>query len=219
MFENETTTQESDAPRLLARISSMAVRTVFPFVPTDDVRYYLNGINIRPLDAGGVMVTATDGHRFVIVRDTNGFAEREINARVVKDAIKHASEKVTFDVLTNGQVIWNTAETLNVFIQPGMSIIEGDYPRIEAVCNTTGYTEGIKGPVNASYIADAMKIKVSTKQASIRFFTRDEHSPLLFMFEGLGDIECMGGIAKMNGEFVALPDWLPKPGEFALQKN
>jgi hypothetical protein len=36
------------------------------------------------------MVVATDGHRYVVVRDPNGFAERKITVMVDKDAQKHA---------------------------------------------------------------------------------------------------------------------------------
>ncbi|MFD2271790.1 hypothetical protein ACFS07_13160 [Undibacterium arcticum] len=62
---------------LIARISAVAVKLVFPFVAQQDIRYYLNGINIRPLEDGTVMVVATDGHRYIVVRDPHGFAEKK----------------------------------------------------------------------------------------------------------------------------------------------
>ena len=67
-----------EAPRLVVRINSVAMKMVFPFIAVDDVRYYLCGANIRPLDDGGAMICATDGHRFIVVRDPNGFIEEEV---------------------------------------------------------------------------------------------------------------------------------------------
>jgi hypothetical protein len=37
------------------------LRQGFPFAAKQDIRFYLNGVNIRPLDDGSVMVVASDG--------------------------------------------------------------------------------------------------------------------------------------------------------------
>jgi hypothetical protein len=99
-----------------------------------------------------------------------------------------------------------------LFIQPGNSIIEADFPRIERVASTLGYKEGIAGAVNPTYLADALAIAKSFGN-SIRFFTRDGDSPLNFVLGGLGDLECFGGIMKLRDSFDALPAWFPIPGE------
>jgi len=123
----------SIAQRMVCRVSSVAIKAVFPFIAVDDVRYYLCGVNIRPLDDGAAMIIATDGARFVIIRDPKGYAETEVVAHVCKDAIKHADNTTTFDVMNNGSVIWNDAVGTPVFVQPGKSVIDGDFPRIESV--------------------------------------------------------------------------------------
>jgi hypothetical protein len=174
---------ESVSNRLIARVNAAAIRAAFPYIAVEDVRYYLCGVNIRPLDDGSVMVVATDGHRFIIVRDPNGYAETEIIASVSKDAIKHADPSVTFDVV-----------------------------------DATGYKEGITGAVNLNYLADVFKIRLGAKAPSVRFFTRDDQSPLLFMMAGIGEIEVVGGVMKMTSEGW-LPKWLPTAGEFHLQQS
>ena len=204
---------------MVVRVSSLAVKMVFPFAAVDDIRYYLNGVNIRPLDDGGAMITATDGHRFIVVRDPNGFCEAEVIAAVSKDAIKHAEAGTTFDVMSNGSAIWNDKVVQPLFIQPGNSLIEGDYPRIESVVDITGYQEGIQGAVNANYLAEVTKIKTGAKTPSVRFFTRDVDAPLLFVFDGIGEMECFGGIMKMRESHNWLPKWLPARGEFTLSKT
>ena len=209
----------SIAQRMICRVNSVAVKAAFPFIAEDDVRYYLCGLNIRPLDDGSVMVVATDGHRFVIVRDPNGYAETEVIVSISKDAIKHANSTVTLDVMNNGSVVWNDSAMQPVFLQPGKSVIDGTFPRIEGVVDCTGYLEGITGAVNMNFLADALKIKMGTKAPAIRFFSRDEDSPLLFLLSGIGEVEVLGGIMKVRDSLGWLPTWLPARGEFQLQEN
>lgn len=198
---------------MIARINAVAVKLVFPFVAQNDIRFYLGGINIRPLEDGSVMVVATNGHRYIVVRDPHGYAEKEIIASVSKDALKHASStKHTLDVMSNGSAMISGDVAQPLFIQPGNSLIEGAFPRIERVASTIGYKEGISGAVNPRYLADALAIGKSFGE-SIRFFTRDNDSPLTFVLGGLGDLECFGGIMKMRESFDTLPAWFPAPGE------
>jgi DNA polymerase III sliding clamp (beta) subunit (PCNA family) len=198
---------------MIARISAVAMKLAFPFAATQDIRYYLNGINIRPLEDGSVMVVATNGHRYIVVRDPHGYAEQEIIVGINKDALKHASNaKHTLDVMSNGTAMISGPVAEPLFIQPGNSLIEGDFPRIERVASTIGYHEGINGAVNPAYLADALTIAKAFGN-SIRFFTRDNDSPLNFVLGGLGDLECFGGIMKMRDSFEALPAWFPAPGE------
>jgi hypothetical protein len=221
---NATTAQEQSSldgipdaaqepSHMIARISAVAVKLVFPFVAQQDIRYYLNGINIRPLEDGSAMVVATDGHRYIVVRDPHGYVEKELIVNISKDALKHATNaKHTLDVMSNGAAMISGDVAQPLFIQPGNSLIEGTFPRIERVASTIGYKEGISGAVNPRYLADALAIGKSFGSA-IRFFTRDNDSPLTFVLGGLGDLECFGGIMKMGDSFEALPTWFPKPGE------
>lgn len=197
---------------LIARVSAVAVKLVFPFAGQNDIRFYLNGINIRPLDDGSVMVVASDGHRLIVVRDPNGYAEREVIVRIDKDALKHAANaKHTLDVMSNGAAMFSGEVAQPLFIQPGNSLIDGAFPRVERIISTIGYREGIAGAVNPGYLSDALAIAKSFGN-SIRFFTRDADSPLNFVLGGLGDLECFGGIMKLRDNFDVLPGWFPLPG-------
>jgi DNA polymerase III sliding clamp (beta) subunit (PCNA family) len=204
---------EQGGPHLAARISAVAVKLVYPFIAKDDVRYYLNGINLRPLDDGTTMVVATDGHRYIVVRDPSGFTEKELIVTISKDALKHAaSAKHTLDVMSDGSAMISDAGARPLFIQPGNALIDATFPRIERIASVANYKEGIGGAVNPRYLADALAIG-KTFGESIRFFTRDADSPLLFMLGGLGDLECFGGIMKLRDVLDALPAWFPAPGE------
>ena len=212
ILDTDDNAQKEDL-HMIARISAVAVKLVFPFVAQQDIRFYLCGINIRPLEDGSVMVVATNGHRYIVARDPHGFAEKEIIVSVNKDALKHAtSPKHSFDVMSNGSAMFSGEVAQPLFIQPGNSLIEAKFPRIERVASTVGYKEGISGAVNPRYLHDALMIGKSFGE-SIRFFTRDSDSPLTFVLGGLGDLECFGGIMKMKESFEALPSWFPVPGE------
>lgn len=203
---------EQGAGHMIGRVSAVAVKLVFPFAATQDIRFYLNGINIRPLEDGTVMVVATDGHRIIVVRDPHGYAEREMIVRVDKDGLKHAGNaKHTLDVMSNGSAMFSGEVAQPLFIQPGNSLIDGAFPRVERVISTIGYREGIAGAVNPTYLADALAIGKAFGN-SIRFFTKDADSPLNFVLGGLGDLECFGGIMKLRDSFDALPGWFPMPG-------
>ena len=42
----------------------------------EETRYYLNGVFVTPMDSGGVLMVATNGHILLKARDKNGFANR-----------------------------------------------------------------------------------------------------------------------------------------------
>lgn len=210
----ETAPRTKEAPHMIARINSMALKIMFPFMAQEDIRYYLNGINIRPLDDGAVMIVATDGHRYVVVHDQSGYVEEEIIVSVKKDALKSCNAKSTFDVMSNGSALVNDGIGQEQFIQPGNSLIEGNFPRIENIASTIGYKEGISGAINPAYLKDALAI--GQHFGSIRFFTRDQDSPLTFVVGGMGDLEVFGGIMKMRDSFEQLPRWFPRPVPFEL---
>lgn len=200
-----------ERPSMIARVNALAMKLVFPFIAKDDIRVYLCGANIRPLEVGGVMIVATDGHRYIVVRDPNGYAEHELIVAVQKDGLKHLGSKHSFDVLSNGHAMILDDVAAPLFIQPGRSMIDGDFPRIENVASTLGYKEGVNGAVNPRYLADALDL--SDQFGSIRFFTRDADSPLMFVYGGVLDLECFGGIMKLRDSFEALPAWFPTRGE------
>ncbi|WP_233854026.1 hypothetical protein [Paraburkholderia sp. HD33-4] len=212
----QDTAPHANGPRrMIARVNAMVLKIVFPFMAQEDIRYYLNGINIRPLVLeDGVMVVATDGHRYVVVRDQHGYAEEEIIVSIKKDALKSCNTKSTFDVMSNGSAMVNDETGQEQFIQPGNSLIEGTFPRIENIASAIGYKEGISGAINPAYLNDALKI--GQHFGSIRFFTRDQDSPLTFVVGGLGDLEVFGGIMKMRDSFEQLPRWFPRPVPFEL---
>lgn len=209
---------ESKEPaHMVARINALAVKIAYPFMAKEDIRFYLNGLNIRPLEDGSVMIVATDGHRYLVVHDQKGYAEKEMIVSIKKDCLKSATSKSTFDVMSNGSAFINDENGMPLFVQPGTSLIEAEFPRIENVVSTLGYAEGISGAINPSYLKDALA--VGQHFNSIRFFTKDQDGALVFVVGGMGDLEVFGGIMKLRESFEQLPQWFPKPSPFKLAES
>jgi hypothetical protein len=204
----------NEAPHMIARVNAMAIKVAFPFMAQNDIRYYLNGINVRPLEDGAVMIVATDGHRYVVIRDQHGYAEKEVILSIKKDGLKTCNAKSTLDVMSNGSAMVNDENGQAQFIQPGNSLVEGNFPRIENVASAIGYSEGISGAINPAYLKDALAI--GQHFGAIRFFTKDADSALVFVVSGLGDLEVFGGIMKMREVFDQLPTWFPRPVPYEL---
>lgn len=212
----------NEPPHMVARINAIAAKIVFPFIAQKDVRIYLCGLNIRPLQPdGGVMITASDGARLIVVRDPDGWVDRELIVAVSKDGLKHALADGEFVVMSNGSAWFQDDIAQPLFIQPGNSVIDGQYPRFEGVLHLrAGYLEGIYGTVNADYLRDALAVDTGGSVPTIRFWTGlDESSPLLFKVDQVSGLEAVGAIMKMREERSDLPTWIPIADSFELLRE
>lgn len=57
-------------------------RLVYGAASTEATRYYLNGVHVEPLAAGGVIMVATDGHRIYAAFDPSGYTPRPFIVQV-----------------------------------------------------------------------------------------------------------------------------------------
>lgn len=219
----ETADQAEDDPHMIAKINGIVPKIVFPFVAKNDIRFYLNGINIRQLDenTGGVMICASDGHRLIVVRDPDGWVEEELTVAIHKDGLKHASADGEFVVMSNGSAWWQSSTALPLFIQPGNSRIDGKFPRFEAILHQIhGFEEGIHGAVNPDFLRDALAIDTGSAMPSIRFWTkRDDMSPLIFKVDQVAGLEAVGAVMKLRESSDRLPTWIPAPEPFELTRE
>lgn len=59
----------------------------------EETRYYLQGVFVKPHHAVGVTLTATDGHRLIVIHDETGFADECAIVRLGADALKQCKPK------------------------------------------------------------------------------------------------------------------------------
>ena len=65
-------------------LSARIVAAICQFKSERDIRYYLNGVYVEPIEGGGAMVIATNGFSMGIWRDASGVVERPAVLRIGK---------------------------------------------------------------------------------------------------------------------------------------
>ena len=138
------------------RVSAKLVALVTPFMATSDIRYYLNGISIRPHPAGGAVITATNGHVLGTAYDPSAVCEHDVILALTPatiTALKARAGKGRELVLRNGRVtIIDGPEEIS--IQPGNPVIEAKYPDLSRVIPPADRLKpGLMGYYNTAYIA------------------------------------------------------------------
>lgn len=121
------------------RVSASAVARVLPFAAVGDIRFYLNGVNVSPVDEGGVMVIATDGHTALAVYDREGKADQStilpFNTPAHRRHLK-VGEHVHVD---ESGVIWTGSDLgrTTTYISPD-GVIEGKFPDLKKMFGDRG---------------------------------------------------------------------------------
>lgn len=76
----------------MIRFNANLFRLAFTCSSNEETRYYLKGVFVEPHAQGGVTLTATDGHRMVVIRDESGFADESAIINL-GDALKQCKPK------------------------------------------------------------------------------------------------------------------------------
>lgn len=108
------------------------------FVAQCDIRYYLNGINVRPLAGGGVTICATNGHILGVYRDLAGVCSQEVTLSFGSKVMAACAEQIDDErvvVLRHGRLTVLDQCGNEVCIQAGNPVIDSQtaFPRFETV--------------------------------------------------------------------------------------
>jgi hypothetical protein len=163
------------------RVSAKLVALVTPFMAKADIRYYLNGINIRPHATGGAVICATNGHMLAAVHDPDGVCEHEVTLNISSGtvtALKARGNGGRELALRYGRVAVMEG-TDEVALQPGDPVVDGKFPQYQNLIPPADRLKpGLVGQFNTAYIAvlDAAA-KIATPKVgplrAVRFFTLD----------------------------------------------
>lgn len=108
-------------------IPALAIAFLAPFIAQKDIRYYLNGLNIRPLSAeegGGVLLAATNGHIAGLWHAADATCERQATLHITSETVEtcRQNSNVRHVTITNDRlaVIEQIGKTppIEIFIQP-----------------------------------------------------------------------------------------------------
>lgn len=154
------------------RLTAKLLTLVLPFMAKSDVRYYLNGINVRPHKDGGAIITATNGHALGAVHDRHAVCEHEVilrfDARMQQAcAAGLADEREVVMIGDRLAIIDKTGQ--EVYIQAGKPDIEGTFPRYERVIPKVETLQpGLLGTYSASVLAPAEKAALAAAKQNGR---------------------------------------------------
>jgi len=163
------------------RVSAKLVALVTPFMAKADIRYYLNGINVRPHPHGGAVICATNGHMLAAVHDPDGVCEHEVTLSISSGtvaALKARGNGGRELVMRFGRVaVLEGAD--EVSLQPGDPVVDGKFPQYQNLIPPAERLKpGLVGQFDTAYIAvlDVVAKIAAPKggpQRSAKFFTLD----------------------------------------------
>lgn len=165
---------------------------LMPFKAVADIRYYLNGIYAEKAERGGIYLVATDGHSIAVIHDATGQIQGADNvifnvesglASAARAASKRNNASIPYRVCVDG----NRAKVacpdsdVELFIQPGKCIVEGNFPDWKKILPSDfgKLKDGLSSPlINVTYLARVAKI-VTAKFSGVRFWQESADKALV----------------------------------------
>lgn len=159
------------------KFSGRGIGFLSHYMAKQDIRYYLNGICLRPLSAeagGGVLGAATNGHVMGLWHDPDGQVDREVILKITPELVRACSRRVPKKLagepmltLLGGRLAC-MIEDAELYIQPNeyrppdpkgklldheLWEVPGKFPHVgRVVPDLEKVTEGPANTINAIYL-------------------------------------------------------------------
>lgn len=170
------------APHKNLKLTANLIGTVAPFIATNDIRYYLCGISVRPHKSGGAVICATNGHALGVIYDPSAVCEVEVIIHIDARTLAACAAKSTTKrhlVVINNRLAVVDANGAEICIQAGNPVIEGKFPDYANVIPSADkLTPGLAGSFNRAYLRQGDiaalacgKAAGSSKAVSVQFFS------------------------------------------------
>jgi hypothetical protein len=118
------------------KLTAKLLPIITPFMAKNDIRYYLNAINVRPHKDGGAVICATNGHVLGAIYDPDAVCEEEVILRFdgrMQQACAAGLKDDRQVVMIGERLAIIESGGAEVCIQAGRPDIEATYPRYERV--------------------------------------------------------------------------------------
>ena len=200
----------SEYPKHIAAVRLEAALRVRPFISTDYMRYYLNGVFIQAANEGALCV-ATDGHRAGIRHDREGLCRQDVIVRL-SPLLKNSKQPKWLVVTLTGDgkgyvsvlpvKVDDTPEDAidrveEAELRIGDAIIDGTFPDWKRVVPPASPGDFQRG-FNAKYIASFGE-RISIRGAS------DNGAHLV---SDISDPDFIGVLMPMRADAPTVPSWL-----------
>ncbi|MBD8725740.1 hypothetical protein IFT43_20460 [Oxalobacteraceae sp. CFBP 13708] len=185
------------------RLAAKLLPLIVPFMAKDDIRYYLNGINVRPHKGGGAIIVATNGHTLGAIRDPRATCEHEVilrfDTRMQQACAAGLSDDREIVMIGERLAVVDNAGR-EVYIQAGEPEIEGNFPRYERVIPKLETLQpGLIGTYSATVLAPVEKAAMTIAKRS-----KSSYSGLQFFNVGGDPNLCAVVRLPVEPEFVAV---------------
>ena len=199
---------------------------VRPFVSTEELRYYLNGVRIEANPDGGAVCVATDGHRMGVCRDADGLVLSPVTVRIFREIAAWkpeyklfgspwlvgmmTSETNGFIAIVHPQQDENGEDTAahaiarveDCALRVGRAFVDGRYPEWRKVIPTNA-TSGQARTLNADYV----KSFATKKNTTATIVGANPEAPQLVCIDG--DPDFFGVLMPVRAaRGPAIPSWL-----------
>lgn len=184
-----------EEPRILCSLSAATVLRVLGFAAKNDIRYYLNGFNVRA--AANPVVCASDGHVAYSEEDADGMAEIDLLLSITtrstsilkrghKVIVEGTSLRASLTVVDSNQTV--------IYVEPGNAIVQGRFPDIRAALGDfEKWEEGLAGAFQVPLLK-----RILTMQGAVRFYHEEGsvtgRSAAYFTFRGFGGEKGCGAV-------------------------
>ncbi|AOH36855.1 hypothetical protein BGP89_11240 [Luteimonas sp. JM171] len=161
-------------------ITARAVATVLPFAAVKDIRWYLRGVAVIPVDEG-VVAVATDGTALLAARDREGHADHPVILPINKrEHARHLAGGDFVRVTPEGRTFIVDAGGAPSYISPA-PLIEGKFPDVHDLLGSLeGWHAGC--PDAALALGQLQRVQATAaKTAPVRMYHRgDSAGAVLF---------------------------------------
>ena len=194
-----------------------------------DIRYYLNGVYIRPLPAeagGGVLGVATNGHVLAMWHDQDGHADRAAILKISRELATACGKRYRLDgdpmlVLRDNRLMCVVGEN-EVYVQPNEAQgkplkategikpweIMGNFPDVGRVIPDLWAEKGPTNAINPDYMGLVSKSMKSTSDRLVKAITlrqAHENGAVLVFCNEIPQATVI--VMPIQGD-VPIPDWL-----------
>jgi hypothetical protein len=184
-------------------LSAKAVRLAYAFAAKQDIRYYLNGVNVEPAKGGGAIITGTDGRRVVQVLDREASNVEPVIMKLdaASQAFLKRGEYVSTEFEEKRVAILN-ADRIPMHLQFEHFAVDGKYPDVAKVLGKReDWQAGIAGTFNVELISDVARLVEQARVAK-----RYGHPAGLTLFSKVGEsgrlLEADGFLFIIDGSEV-----------------
>jgi len=215
-----------DQPAMKLNVSARLVAAICQFKAHDDIRYYLNGVYVEPIESGGVVIVGTNGYAMGIWRDTKGTIDRPAILRIGKrlEAACTGSDLKRLTIIDDRlAVVMEPAKdtkgtqgpTLEVYVQPkhgtksGSWEVDGKYPDWKKVIPRESSVCQLQNAIDPEYVAlarRAIRLGGGDKYDSVSLLQPDKDGGIAVVSNRNTDF--FGIIMPIHDEGRAYPDWV-----------